>query len=309
MSTCSDIITNFTDHYGPSYTSFRFFVNNVLCNGLVGFGMISNVMTILVFATNRHLSSRPLVHYFITLAVFDFVVLGGKWLQIPWKVFNLQPILGDHVYAIYAGLVVSNTAITACIWCTIFVTAERYLSLCHPLQHRLIAERTARQIYILVFITVSASLYCIPLWFELQFDECVDQNTQKIVIVLLPTWLLQSTRYMIGYRLVGGLLFHSLGPFILLAVMSVLIARNLKNAVDFRLQFRSTASSSSPVETDADANDEAEGNSARRSLSFQMITLMSAEEQRMIIMQIVITIQFLLCYCRNSKTSTIQKLK
>lgn len=301
MSNCPINNTkNFIKLYGNTYSSYSYLVNNLLCNGLVGFGVISNIVILLTFSVNRHLWLKSLVRYFIGLVVFDLFVLSGTWLLISWKIFNLPPMFGSHVYAIYTGFIVTSPAVTACIWCTVLITTERYLSLCHPLLHRRIRPHSASQIYGLVTIAVAAILYRIPKWFELHIAECTDENDQSIIPVLWPTRLLQNPQYMIGYRVVGSLVFHSVGPFLLLTVMSVLIVRKLTNAVGFRSQFRSQGSSV----VDANEDDIIEHPSTRHNRSFQTFASMSAAERRMTIMQFVIVAQFLLCYCKNLKIST-----
>lgn len=82
--------------YGENYPWFSFLINEVTCNCLVAFGIISNIIILIVFTVNRHLLLKPLVRYFIGLIVFDLFVLAGTWLLISWKIFHFSPMLGSY---------------------------------------------------------------------------------------------------------------------------------------------------------------------------------------------------------------------
>lgn len=224
------------DHYDLTYQRFNFWINVIACNCLVTFGVISNIIILIVFTVNRHLSSKPLVRYFIGLIVFDLFVLTGTWLLISWKILRFSPIVGNFVPVIYAAFAIANIAMMSCIWCTVLITMERYLSLCHPLLHQRL-KRASHETRILICVAVFAIVYLMPKWFELAVSECKDQSSEQILPMLQTTWFSQHISYMAIYRLIGGLIFQSLGPFMLLFFMSFRMSCTLAEAVHFRHQF------------------------------------------------------------------------
>lgn len=101
MYNCPNITSNIIEEQGRFYYWYNIVINRIICNFLVAFGIISNILILFVFATSRQLLAKPLVRYFIGLSVFDLFVISGTWLLISWKIFNVVPSLGNHVYAIY----------------------------------------------------------------------------------------------------------------------------------------------------------------------------------------------------------------
>lgn len=299
MQICQNNTVNVSDHFGTFYTMYTY-VLNVLCNGFVGSGLIGNVVILIVLLGNRCLSIKPLLRYIIGLVVFDLFALFGTWLSKSWKVFNFSSTHGSYVYATYAGFVISSMAITACIWCTVLITAQQYVLVCHPQFYQRINKKSAKQIYALLIVAVLTCVYRIPKWFELRIVKCVDKSGHEVLPVLQSTWLLQNLQYMIGYRLVGGLVFHSLGPFVLIVIMSLMIIRKISTVTGFRSRFRQQSLLT------VEANEDSAGESAlpRSRVNGSILGLMTSEERRMIVIQFATAVQFLFCYRRNLQTNT-----
>uniref|UniRef100_A0AC34F9G8 G-protein coupled receptors family 1 profile domain-containing protein n=1 Tax=Panagrolaimus sp. ES5 TaxID=591445 RepID=A0AC34F9G8_9BILA len=106
---------------------------------------------------------------------------------------------------------------------------DRYRSLCSPLTARQLSLNSIHRI--LFFICIAALCFSIPRYFELELR--LDDENQYY---LAQTDLVHNQIYMIGYRIVGGLMFYSLLPYIVLFAMSSRVWYVLRAAAKARLK-------------------------------------------------------------------------
>lgn len=126
----------------------------------------------------------------------------------------------------------SNTALTASVWLMCALMFERYRTLCSPLTRALHARSwSSKRIHIILsIVSLVAILYSLPRFFEIGIGLNPNGEYQ-----LMQTSLVQNQLYMVGYRIIGGMIFYSLVPYILLFLISWRVAYVLSSAAKTRV--------------------------------------------------------------------------
>uniref|UniRef100_A0A914CEQ7 G-protein coupled receptors family 1 profile domain-containing protein n=1 Tax=Acrobeloides nanus TaxID=290746 RepID=A0A914CEQ7_9BILA len=126
----------------------------------------------------------------------------------------------------------SNTALTASVWLMCALMFERYRTLCSPLTRALHARSwSSKRIHIILsIVSLVAILYSLPRFFEIGIGLNANGEYQ-----LMQTSLVQNQLYMVGYRIIGGMIFYSLVPYILLFLISWRVAYVLSSAAKTRV--------------------------------------------------------------------------
>src|SRR4051794_656527 len=90
---------------------------------------------------------------------------------------------------------------------------DRYCSLCRPFKSLVMVQHhRAKQIHItLAIVTILSIIYSLPRYFELNVSYNNASNNYSIVYSNLMT----SELYMVGYRIIGSLIFCTVLPYIL----------------------------------------------------------------------------------------------
>uniref|UniRef100_A0A0N5C3V4 G_PROTEIN_RECEP_F1_2 domain-containing protein n=1 Tax=Strongyloides papillosus TaxID=174720 RepID=A0A0N5C3V4_STREA len=149
-----------------------------------------------------------------------------------------------------------NTTMVASVWLMCALMYDRYRALSPNLTVALslksVREKDIHKMLALVFI--SALIYTLPRFFELKvvyqeveynnsFTNYVfDENQAQLVPIPVQTDLVRNSFYMIGYRVVGGFLFYSLIPYILLFGASTKISIELHKTAKKRQKMFSNSS-------------------------------------------------------------------
>ena len=173
--------------------------------------------------------NKPRIYiYLMWLSFIDTtLLLSALFMYSLPALMNGTPGAYIHFFPFYYLL--SNTVLTASVWLMCALMIDRYRSLCSPLTARQLSFNTIHRI--LFLICIAALCFSIPRYFELQLR--LDDEKQYY---LAQTDLVHNQGYMIGYRIVGGLLFYSLLPYVVLFAMSSRVWFVLRAAAKARLK-------------------------------------------------------------------------
>ncbi|KAI6185137.1 FMRFamide receptor [Aphelenchoides fujianensis] len=186
----------------------------------------------------RSSGSRPRVYtFFVWLAVSDTSLLLCALLL--YSLPNLVSDLGPYVHFFPLFYYLSNTALTSSVWLISALMLDRYRSL--VVNKFSVRSNTPAVNRLLLGVVALAFVFNLPRFFEIgtRYDE-VAQRT-----VIFQTTLVESSAYMIGYRIAGGLMFYSLLPYIFLFVLGFKVAMVIRAAALQRQKMNAYSASGS----------------------------------------------------------------
>lgn len=149
---------------------------------LIGMGLIGNVLCLLVFAT--HSKPRPAIYlYLMALAVWDMALLiSAALLYTVQALFFPNTAVGPYVPTFPYWYYLGNATLVGTVWIVTVLSIDRYLALCHPLQHRRLSKRFTRRL--LYAVSAAVCCYSFPRFFELQV--CIAVIATSSLVILLP---------------------------------------------------------------------------------------------------------------------------
>uniref|UniRef100_A0A0N4ZCD1 G_PROTEIN_RECEP_F1_2 domain-containing protein n=1 Tax=Parastrongyloides trichosuri TaxID=131310 RepID=A0A0N4ZCD1_PARTI len=202
--------------------------------------------------------TRPKIYiYFTWITICDTALLIFAFLMYGAPTIGNQEY--GNFYAPWTPLTYTfcNTTMVASVWLMCALMYDRYRALSSKLTVALslksIREKDIHKM--LAFVSLTALLYTLPRFFELKviyeeieinstlYDDIKDEVIdKKVVPIPVQTDLVRNNFYMIGYRVIGGLLFYSLIPYILLFGASTKISIDLHKSAKKRQRMFSMTS-------------------------------------------------------------------
>ncbi|KAK2830688.1 hypothetical protein Q5P01_018619 [Channa striata] len=192
-------------------------ISSVLLFVICAFGIVGNVMVILVVLTTTHMRT-PTNCYLVSLAVADLMVLIAAGLPaVTDSLFGCW-VFGHYgclciTYFQYLGINASSCSITA-------FTIERYIAICHPIKAQFLCT-LSRAKKIIVFVWAFTSLYCV-MWFYL---SDIQEQVYDNVTITICGYRVHRKFYLPVYFFDFGVFFVL--PLLVSAVLYGLIARIL----------------------------------------------------------------------------------
>ncbi|XP_026156753.1 thyrotropin-releasing hormone receptor b [Mastacembelus armatus] len=192
-------------------------ISSLLLFVICAFGIVGNVMVILVVLTTKHMRT-PTNCYLVSLAVADLMVLIAAGLPTVTDSIFGSWVFGHYgclciTYFQYLGINASSCSITA-------FTIERYIAICHPIKAQFLCT-LSRAKKIILFVWAFTSLYCV-MWFYLSdIQELVYDN----ITIITCGYRVPRKFYLPIYFFDFGVFF--VVPLLLSAVLYGLIARIL----------------------------------------------------------------------------------
>lgn len=143
-----------------------------------------------------------------------------------------------------------NSAFTASVWLMLRLVRDRYKLLCGRFADTVVAksEDSRKSIHLLLIgLSISSIGFSVPRYFELH----VSYNPLYHNYSIEPSDLVENRIYMVGYRIIGSLIFYSAIPYIFTFITSFKIWIILKTAAKARKAMYVSATDTS-VRTDSD---------------------------------------------------------
>nr|XP_020453178.1 thyrotropin-releasing hormone receptor-like [Monopterus albus] len=181
------------------------------------FGIVGNVMVILVVLTTKHMRT-PTNCYLVSLAMADLMVLIAAGLPAVSDSIFGSWVFGHYgclciTYFQYLGINASSCSITA-------FTIERYIAICHPIKAQFLCT-LSRAKKIILFVWAFTSIYCV-MWFYLSDIQVLVYDN---ITIITCGYKVPRQFYLPIYFFDFGVFF--VVPLLLSAVLYGLIARIL----------------------------------------------------------------------------------
>lgn len=179
--------------------------------------------------------------FLIWLTFWDTAILIGALL-----LYSI-PTLLTWTYRIYAQLfplfyMFCNAALTASVWLTLAFMIDRYKKVTKPFHKKVISLNTTplseRRIHLfMLLLSFMAICFAMPRFFEISVDVDMTINRYNFQ----GTSLTESYIYVLVYRIIGGLVFYSALPYILMFVISARIWIALSEAAKKRREMTNSS--------------------------------------------------------------------
>ena len=209
------------------------FVCEVVLMIIVGvFGLIGNTMSIIMFSRlkKKQLKFHRLM---ILLGIFDtaYILLNIMVFVVP-GISEEYKKQGYHYLFAPTVMPITQIALTGSVYCTIAISIERYLTVCHPFYTASKNWSAKRYIFPIVLFSV---IYNLPRFFELRWilrGESQIINGKEVIsyertIYEIELTELRMNEYYYCSILILNIVFMGIGPFIILFLLTSLTLRRL----------------------------------------------------------------------------------
>ena len=196
----------------------RFIVQQIIIPLVVIFGILGNLMSIIVLTRSWMRSSTN--YYLTALAIYDTLYLIFATTMTVGNYENIKELNWYTQYQYPIGKPLVDTFSNSAVWLTLTFTIERWLCVCHPMRGRIwCTPKRAR--YIIVIVCFAAALITFPEFFEKRIVKCEECN--RTIPRVNNTNFGNSVAYQIGYIYTCQVLFTFLPLFFLLKFNILLI--------------------------------------------------------------------------------------
>eukprot|EP00095_Tigriopus_kingsejongensis_P011994 snap_masked-scaffold1352_size45999-processed-gene-0.2 protein:Tk11994 transcript:snap_masked-scaffold1352_size45999-processed-gene-0.2-mRNA-1 annotation:"fmrfamide receptor" len=217
--------------------TFEFIVHGLLILSIGFLGIIGNVLCLTVLCQRQMRNTINCL--LIGLAIADISLITTAWLMFSLPAFQIyfERRLFTKVTDIYQYTTpfvypVGMIAQTASVLLTVTITMERYLVVCMPLEARSICTYGRAKRCVMLIMT-SAVLYNISRFFEYKFEtfEVILPIGDNVTLTfLLSTDLRDDPLYISLYMTWMYMIFMYIIPFVILFVLNVKIALEIRSA-------------------------------------------------------------------------------
>jgi len=226
---------------------FEFWVPGVLLTGVALAGLVGNCLSIIIL-------SRPAMSSSITVLLLGLTSTDSLLILTSVLMFGLPAIHQHHsvhmelntedsppVFSYYMesvfpyitpivyplGLVFQ----TCSVYLTVCVSVERFVAVIYPLQAKHVCTQS-RARYAVIITAFTSFGYNLPRFFEVTYQHRREDNITQLEVV--PTSLRRDEHYIEVYVTWLYLIFMYILPFTLLAVLNIVIYREIRKATAIR---------------------------------------------------------------------------
>ena len=226
---------------------YRFIMSVGITGSLCCFGIVGNILTLLVFSKfnqnssdRKSRSSAPLL--LSGLALSDSLLLLTLFIvkSLPSLISftNIYPEFFTSYLFSFLMIYGWNTVdVAQCIntWITVLVTLHRFIAIVSP--HKAIIHCTYCKAKIhLIIISILVLIYEIPIFLDSEIKSLTINNNQTIYVPVQKDLSHWNHWYMLMYGTIFYYIIMYLVPWILLAIMTIFLIKTVKKAQEFRSQ-------------------------------------------------------------------------
>ncbi|GJQ82966.1 GPRNNA1 [Trypoxylus dichotomus] len=213
--------------------AYTFFTNSVLLNLFGFFGLLGNIISMIILSRPQMRSS---INYLLiglarvdTVLIITSILLFGLYGIYPYTgymftyYYKIQPHMGSTLYFL------TTVCHTASTYLTVTVSFDRFVAVCKPLKARSLCTYGRARIYV-ISVLIFAIIYNMPrLW---ESEICTDYHPVMNVTIycVRMTPLRDSDNYKAIYVTWFYFVFMHLIPCVSLLVLNVCIYRQVRQA-------------------------------------------------------------------------------
>lgn len=207
-----------------------FILTGPLLTGVISLGILGNITCSMIFY--KRFKRFRIYLFLLVLAFWDLALVVGSLFvfSLPTLLYGTVVLYGQYAPVYPFAYFFCNVARNGSVWIVLVIAIERYFALCYPYQFE--TFNTQRRAYVLLLsVSVSAFIYGIPRFFELRIDQCWNPNLDAMVPEVQPTLLRLNRLYWLIYRVAGGFVFYSAGPFLVLIILTIRISIEIQRGI------------------------------------------------------------------------------
>ena len=225
---------------------YRFIMSVAITGSLCCFGIVGNVLTVLVFSKFNQNSSDRKSRSSATLLLSGLAVSDISLLLTLFIVKSLPSFISfTNIYPdfftsyFFSFLMIygwSTVDVAQCIntWITVLVSLHRFIAVISP--HKAVIHCTYQKARIhLVIVSFTATVYEIPTFFDNEIRKLKNSSNETIYV---PAYgeLNLNYYYQLIYKTTLYYTIMYVIPWILLAIMTILLVKTIRKARKFRKQ-------------------------------------------------------------------------
>ena len=225
---------------------FRFIMSVGLTGSLCVFGIVGNILTLLVFRKfNKNSSDRKTrssAHLLLSgLAASDTLLLLALLIMktVPsfisfTKIYPQFHLTGKYWYWFAYGWPCVGVTLTVNTWVTILITIHRFIAIISPHKASIYCTYRKAKVHLMALFLI-VTIYALPTFWELQINIFTNPYNKTLYV---PSYseLNLNYWYQFLYKTTLYYLLMYIIPWILLAVMTVFLVKAVKQAQHFRSQ-------------------------------------------------------------------------
>lgn len=269
-----------------------YFLCGPVLTAIVIAGLCGNFVCLLIFC--RTILKPRIYLYLVALAVWDSLLLISSFLlySLPVLLYGRVYIFGSYVPFYPLFYTFSNVTNTGSIWTVVVLAVERYFALCKPLKY-ITWDTEPRAKMLLSGVAAFAVLYHVPKYFEISILYCLETTGLYSVAVMDSSSLRENAVYKLFYKIMGGMMFFSVGPLLILIFLTVRVSMAIRE----NMKFQRKASSRKSTKETRRAPSPSESRSSKNSPSpAAKRKTENNEEKKMDLMLVAVMIKFCVCH-------------
>ena len=223
---------------------YRFIMSVGITGSLCCFGILGNVLTLLVFSKFQQDSSDRKSRSSATLllsglAISDISLLVTFFIMKTIPSFLSFTGVFPEFFRIYAFLLVYGwpcvgVAQSINTWVTVLVALHRFVAIISPYKAVIYCTYEKARLH-LIFVAFTVTIYELPTFFDNEVNSILDSDNKTFYV---PAYgeLNKNYYYHLIYKTTLYYIIMYLIPWILLAIITVFLTRAVKQAQQFRSQ-------------------------------------------------------------------------
>ena len=223
---------------------YRFIMSVGLTGSLCIFGIVGNILTLLVlrkfYRNSSDRKTRSSAHLLLSgLAASDTLLLLALFIMKTTpsfisftKIYPQLFLTGGYWYWFAYGWPCMGVTLTVNTWVTVLITIHRFIAIISPHKASIYCTYSKAKIHLIALFLI-VTIYALPTFWELEIIRLINPYNETIYV---PSYSELSLNYWYQflYKTTLYYLFMYIIPWIFLAIMTIFLVKAVKQAQHFR---------------------------------------------------------------------------